>query len=105
MVKVCKFCNKEKPEEEFCKYKNSRGIYKYGTKCLECERFDRRERQRRYKERHREKINERSREQKRIKYHLDPEFRQKLNDRCKKYYEDNREDILVKRYLEYHSKD
>ena len=101
MLRTCKICKKSKPLGQFATYRRD-GETRYLYICKECHRIQERERQRKYIAAHRDAHNKRNRENKRFRYHTDPEFRDRLRAASKEYYETNKERVLEERKRRYH---
>ena len=100
-TRTCKACKQVKNLGDFATYTRS------GKKipmhvCKTCHRERERERQRRYLSENRKAHNERSRNYKRQRYNADPEYRDKMRMESKKYYEENKDEVLAKRMERYH---
>ena len=104
MNKFCKGCNSEKCVSEFYVRKNrGNGLAGYTHKCKYCIRntsidynksegnFDKKEYNKRYREKYRDKLNEYS---KNWRY----ENEDKMKEQRKLYYQENKEDIVKKNY-------
>jgi hypothetical protein len=104
MNKFCKSCNSEKDVSEFYVRRNrGNGLAGYTHKCKSCSRktsreynkregnFDKKEYNKRYREKHRDKLNEYS---KNWRY----ENVDKMKEQRKLYYQENKEDIVKKNY-------
>jgi len=98
--RVCKVCCVPKPLKEFSLRDGRNYPYRLKT-CDPCQKEKDRARTVAYMEKNREKVNERVRTERYIRYHTDPEFREKIKERSrntsKTYYEKNRERILARR--------
>jgi len=79
-MRTCLHCTHEGPEDTFASYKDKKGNQRTLNTCLQCTRRHAADRQARYKEKHGDKIREAARLQKYLRYHKDPEFRQKCID-------------------------
>ena len=98
--RVCKVCHVPKPLKDFSLRDGRNYPYRLKT-CDPCQREVDRVRTAAYVDKNREKVNERVRLDRYLRYHADPEFREKIKERSRKtsqaYYEKNRERILARR--------
>jgi hypothetical protein len=98
--RTCKECGEAKPLAGFATYK-AKGKNRPLRTCKPCHRTKERARQRRYLKKNREAHNKRVRETKRDKYHSDPEYREKLCQDSRDYYEAHRQKLSQKQREQY----
>ena len=95
-MRTCKVCKLEKPLSEFPSRIRENCFYLFNT-CTPCQKAVDQERGRQYRDKNREEIRARGRENKRERYENDPVFREETKARAREYYQKNREEILVKK--------
>tara|TARA_R110000803_G_scaffold36811_4_gene79142 strand:- start:7051 stop:7665 length:615 start_codon:yes stop_codon:yes gene_type:complete len=85
--KMCTKCNKSFPatNEYFNKRKSKLGRYALNPTCITCLKDRKREEKKRYKAKHRVKINKRRTAKRKIRYHNDPKYRNKVLLKRKRY--------------------
>jgi len=83
-MRKCLHCPHEGPDDTFAFYRDAKGDLRPRNICLECSKRQARDRQARYKERNGDHVRESARTRKYLRYHSDPEFRQRCIDQGKK---------------------
>lgn len=83
-MRKCLHCPHEGPDDTFAQYKDGNGNRRARNICLECNRSQAALRQARYFDRHGDRVREAARDRKYLRYHSDPEFRQRCIDQTKK---------------------
>jgi len=77
-MRKCIHCSHEGPDDEFTAYRDRKTRERrYYNVCRECTRLRNAERQAQYRERNLEKVRERQRVDKYVRYNTDPEFRER----------------------------
>ena len=84
LTRKCIHCPHEGPDDTFGYYRDRQGTKRPTNVCKECVKRHARHRQAEYKERHGDRVRQRARDARYIRYHSDPEFRQRCLDSVKK---------------------
>jgi len=83
-MRKCLHCPHEGEDDTFAFYKDVEGNRRARNVCMNCWRLQSQDRQVKYKEKHGDRVREAARDRRYLRYHSDPEFRQRCLDQSKK---------------------